>query len=103
MVMLLCASKFATAKFECSFEIGKYVNTLGVPFTLSLMVHLNIKKVYKPRHNNAAMFINISFRLFPVELIQQQTILVYLYFITNARGNKIYAYKLLKSDYVNFF
>ena len=39
MVMLLWASKFATAKIECSIEMGNQ-KTLGVPFILLLMVHI---------------------------------------------------------------
>ena len=38
LFMLLCASKFATAKIECSFEIGKYT-PLGLAFILLLMIH----------------------------------------------------------------
>ena len=37
MVLLLWASKFATAKIECSFEMDKET-PLGVPFILLLMV-----------------------------------------------------------------
>ena len=37
MVVLLWASKFATAKIECSFELDKYT-PLGVPLILLLMV-----------------------------------------------------------------
>ena len=37
MILLLWASKFATAKSECSFEIGKYA-PLWVPFILLLCV-----------------------------------------------------------------
>ena len=37
MILLLWASKFATAKSECSFEMGKYA-PLWVPFILLLMV-----------------------------------------------------------------
>ena len=42
--MLLWASKFATAEIECSFEMGKLVNTFrGVPFILVLTVHIGIR------------------------------------------------------------
>ena len=37
MILLLWAGKFATAKSECSFEIGKYA-PLWVPFILLLSV-----------------------------------------------------------------
>ena len=37
--MLLWASKFATAKIECSFEMGK-LTPLGVTFILLAIVHL---------------------------------------------------------------
>ena len=37
--MLLWASKFATVKIECSFEMGKHT-PLGVPFILLLMVRV---------------------------------------------------------------
>ena len=40
MIMLLCASKFSTAKIECSFKMGKQT-PFGVPFILLLMVHKN--------------------------------------------------------------
>ena len=36
--MLLWASKFGTAKIECSFEMGE-LKPLGVPFILLLMAH----------------------------------------------------------------
>ena len=36
MVLLLCASKFTTAKIECSFEIGK-LTPLGVLFIFLLI------------------------------------------------------------------
>ena len=38
LTLLLWASKFATAKIECSFEMGKQT-PLGVTFILLVMVH----------------------------------------------------------------
>ena len=42
--MLLWASKFATAKIECSFEMGKWT-PLGVPFILHGIVPATEKSV----------------------------------------------------------
>ena len=48
--MLLWASKFATAKIESSFEIGKYT-TLGVTFILLAMVqYIDEKVVFYASH-----------------------------------------------------
>ena len=42
--MLLCASKFATGKIECSFERGKET-PLGVIFILLAMEHIIKKEI----------------------------------------------------------
>ena len=47
--MLLWASKFATAKLECSFEMGEWT-PLGVPFILLAMVRTPAVLAYNWRH-----------------------------------------------------
>ena len=63
MVMLLWASKFATGKIECSFEIGKWTS-LGVSFILLLIVY-EIVSVYLYVHTHSSdseylLFISIK-------------------------------------------